>query len=94
MTKKTGGQLGPSPPFYFSKLSDQNFEIAVLFSAVERPNNNAFGDKMTSHSPWGMASYNISPLFTYSICYWEIRLHLSGGGEFSDGEIFYGKKFP
>jgi hypothetical protein len=31
-------------------LSDQNFEIAILFSILKSPHNYAFGDNMTHHS--------------------------------------------
>jgi hypothetical protein len=50
VTKKIEGQLAPH---FFSKSSDQNFEIAILFSIVERTNNYAFGDTMIPHNPRG-----------------------------------------
>jgi len=45
VNKKIGGQLDPHASFC-SKSSGQNFEIAILFSIVERPKNYAFGDIM------------------------------------------------
>ena len=55
--QKIGGQIDPLSRLYFSKLFDQNFEIAILFSIVERPNNYAFRDNITPHSPWERSLY-------------------------------------
>ena len=38
---------------FFPKSTDQNFEIAILFSIVENHNNYVFGDDLLPHSPWG-----------------------------------------
>ena len=51
----------PPTPIYSPKLSDQNFEIVILFSIVERSNNYVFRCKMTpplqsvlkENLPWG-----------------------------------------
>ena len=45
----------PSTPL-FPKSSDQNFEMAFLFSIVKKPNNCVFGDKLT---PLGEGFYAI-----------------------------------
>ena len=37
----------------FSKSTDQNSEIAILFSVVEKPYNYVFGDHLLPHSPRG-----------------------------------------
>jgi len=80
--KKIGGQLAPSHAPFFSKLSDQNFEIAIFFSIAERPNNFAFGDIITFHNPRKRSlSYKICPFLTYSICYWEVAHTFLGGEE-------------
>ena len=56
MTIKIGGQLAPPPSTLFpQKLTDQNFEIFILFSIVERSNKNIFKGKMTPLSPRGEA---------------------------------------
>ena len=82
MTKKIRGQLGPLLAPFFLKSSDQNFEIAILFIIVEKPNNYAFAYKITPPptAPGGKSlSYRICPLFTHSICYWEVWLHFGWG---------------
>ena len=43
MTKKIGGHLGSLPRSFSPKSTDQNFEIAILFSIVETHNNYVFG---------------------------------------------------
>ena len=44
----------PSPTLIiFPKSTDQNSEIANLFSVVEKPINYVFGDDLLSHSPRG-----------------------------------------
>ena len=94
--QKNWWATGPLPHLCFSKSSSQNFEIAILFSIVEMPNNYAFGDIITPPPPTASGerplSYKIYPLFTYSICYWEVYINfLDGGGvEFSTGGIFHG----
>ena len=44
-----------SPPalIFFPMSTDENFEIAFLFSIVKKPNNCVFGDDSISHSPQG-----------------------------------------
>ena len=37
----------------FPKSTDQNSEIAILFSVVETPYNYVFGDDLLPHSPRG-----------------------------------------
>jgi len=55
---------------------------------------------MTPHSLWERAlSYEICPLFTYSICDWNIYGHFLGGGifcreDFPWKEFATGEKFP
>ena len=41
----------PSHLSFFPKLSDQNFEITILFSIVERSNNYVFEDDLTPPFP-------------------------------------------
>jgi len=51
----------------------QNFEKAILFSIVETDNNYVFRGNVTPHSPWERpVSYEICPLFTYSISFREV----------------------
>ena len=59
--KKIGGQLDPPPRPFFPKSSDQNFEIAVLFSIIH----------FVSPYPMGKSffSYGIHPFFTHCICF-------------------------
>ena len=37
----------------FPKSTDQNSEIAILFSIVEKPYNYVFGDDLLPHNPPG-----------------------------------------
>jgi len=37
----------PPTPLFPQRTSDQNFEISIWFSIVERPSNYAFGDDIT-----------------------------------------------
>jgi hypothetical protein len=66
-----------------------------LFSIVERYNRYVFGDHMPLRTTRGRASsYEICPLFTYSICYREVyRLFPKEEGDLL-GRIIYGEKFP
>ena len=51
----------PPQPIIYPKLSDQNFEIAILFNVVERVANNVFEDENPTQPsglrvlvlPWG-----------------------------------------
>ena len=46
----------PRPPptlIIFPKSTDQNYEIAILFSVFEKPYNYVFGDDLLPHSPRG-----------------------------------------
>ena len=46
----------PKPPptlIIFSKSTDQNSEITILFNLVEKPYNYVFGDDLLPHSPRG-----------------------------------------
>ena len=46
----------PRPPptlMIFPKSTDQNSEMAILFSVVEKPYNYVFGDDLLPHSPRG-----------------------------------------
>ena len=48
--------MAPRPPptlISFPKSTDQNFEIAILFSVVEKHNNYVFGANLLPHSPQG-----------------------------------------
>ena len=76
MVRGTSPHHAPFSP----KLSNRNCEIAILFEIVKRQSNYVYGDKMISHSPWGPGSVNlqICPLFTYSICYWEVNKRFWG----------------
>ena len=81
--------------------SNKNFEIAILFSIVERSNNHTFRDNMNLTAPGEKtASYKTCPQFTYSICYWKVytlffRGRGGGGGlcseKFSRVRIFSGE---
>ena len=53
MTKKIGGHLGPPTLIIFPKSTNQNSEIAILFSVVKKPYNYVFGDDLLLHSPLG-----------------------------------------
>ena len=71
--KKIGGHLDPSHAHFSPKSPDQNSEIAILFTIVEKPNNYVFGDDLLPRSPrGGAASYKLWPVFTYSNGYWEV----------------------
>ena len=86
MTKKIGGQLGPLTRHFFPKPSDQNFEIAILFSIVETPKNMSLEITWPPKAPGeGSLSYKICLLSTYSICYWKVCVHCWVGRE---GQIF------
>ena len=50
--EKLEGNYAPSHATFFPKSSDQNFEIAIMFRIVEKPNNYFFGYNMTSSRPW------------------------------------------
>ena len=43
----------PSTLIIFPKSTDQNAEIAILFSVVEKPYNYDFGDDLLPHSSRG-----------------------------------------
>ena len=51
--QKIGGYLGPLSRSFFSKSTDQNFEIGILFSIVENHTNNVFGDVLLPHNSLG-----------------------------------------
>ena len=54
--QKIEGQLFPklfSPPVIFPKSPDQNSEIAILFTVVEKPYNYVFGSELLPQSPCG-----------------------------------------
>jgi len=58
---KIGGHLGPLPlSFFFSKSTDQNFEIAIFLSIVKKHNKMSLG---TTYSPivpgGGATSYKL-----------------------------------
>ena len=98
--QKIGGQLGPLP-LLFQKSSDQNFETAILFVIVGRPNNYAFGYNTTPTVPGERSlSYKTCPLFAHSACYSEIYIQFRVGGTnflvagFSKGEFSMGREFP
>ena len=93
MTKKIGKQLGLLLAHFSPKLSDKNFEIAILFILVEKPNNYAFGYNMTLTAQGERSSsYKIGPLFTNNICNWKVCIHFRvGGGQISFWEFFQGE---
>ena len=45
---------------FFPKSPDQNSEIAILFSIIEKPNNYLFADDLLLHSPRGRGCTVIS----------------------------------
>ena len=101
MAKKIGGKQGPLPPF-FSKSSHQTIEIAILFSIVDRPNNNAFGDNIGPISP-GESSlrYKICSLITFNICLGSMHAFFGRRGDtfiarriFHAEDFSWGEKFP
>ena len=64
---KIGRHLGPLPRSFFSKSPNQNSEIAILFSIVEKPTKYVFGDDLLpTVSVEGAASYKLWPVFTHS----------------------------
>ena len=72
----------------------KSFEIVILFSIVEKSNKYTSGDFVIPPptAPGKMSlSYKICPLFTCSICYWEICIHIQGG-KFSTDGILHGDK--
>ena len=100
MIKQIGGKLGPLSCSFFPKVTSSNFQIAILFSVVEKFNNYVLEDDLIHHGPRGRAaSYELCPLFIYSIGYWEIYksfqgdFFLMGGGVGLRGWIFsWGKR--
>ena len=95
MTKKIGGQLAPPHPVP-PKSSDHNFEIAILFNIVESSKNYAFGDNMIPTAPeGGSLNYITCPLFTHSICCWEVWINFQSEGGvviFLMGVFFIGEE--
>ena len=53
MTKKLEGLYAPSHAHFFPESPDQNFEIANLFSKVEKPKKYVFGDDSIPHGSGG-----------------------------------------
>ena len=51
--QKIGRQLGPLSRYFIPKIIWSNFEIANLFSIVERTNNYVFGNNMAPQSSRG-----------------------------------------
>ena len=49
--KRLESKYNPSS-FFFSESSCENFEIAISFSIVERPNNYGSGDNTIPNRPW------------------------------------------
>ena len=91
----------PPPRPFSPKSSNSNFDITILFIIIEKPNNYAFGYNMNpplTYREESFLCYKIFPLFTHSICYWEvwIRFRMGGGGifcwEFFHGKIFHGQR--
>ena len=99
----------PPTLIFFPKSTDQNFEIAILFSKVENHNNYVFGDDLLPHNPWGKGcKLQLWPVFTYSNGYWEVYRRFQGdficlgvglkrgnyvGGSFLGGICHGGRKF-
>ena len=93
----------PRPPprlIMFPKSTNQNSEIAILFSVVEKPYNYVFGDGLhpySSPSPWeGLQVKKLWPVLTYSNAYWEVYRgfqgdFLVGGGGVDKRGICWGK---
>ena len=78
----------PSTPF-FPKSSDQNFEMAFLFSIVKKPNNCVFGDKLTPLGERFLCNK------IYSL-FWEVYIHFFGlreDDEFLVGRILHRQNF-
>ena len=97
-TKKLEGTYAPSHAHFSPKSLDQNSEIAILFTIVEKPNNYVFGNDLLPCSP-RRRGYKLQslPVFTYSNGYWEVyrrfqRDFLFGGRV--DGGGVRGRIFP
>ena len=96
--QKIGGHQGPLTLIFSPKSSDQNFEIAILFSIVENHNNYVFEMTYSPKVPGGWAvSYKLRPVFTYSNGYLEVYRRFSGGlfwfGGFRGGGYVEGSFF-
>ena len=100
----------PRPPptlIILPKLTDQNSEIAILFSVVENFITMSLGTTYSPTVPMGGAtSYKLWPMLTYSNGYWEVYRRFQedffgwgrgweeGGmlGELSFDNLSWGKK--
>ena len=61
---------------------DQNFEIAILFTVVDKPYNYVFGSDLLPHSPFGRGLL-CGENFHWVISNGEENFHEGGAGFFS-----------
>ena len=90
-----------SPPtlIFSPKSLDQNSEIAILFTVVEKPNNYVFKDDLLPNSLRGRGyKLQLWPVFTYSNGYWEVHRRFQGDFLFGErrswGGFFPWRIFP
>ena len=86
---------------FSTKKSDRNFEIALLFIIVERPNNYVVGCNTTpppTDAGKRSLSYKMCSLLMHSIYHWDACIHFRVRGVgpifcfgFFDGRIFHGE---
>ena len=77
--QESGGQLGSLPRSLFPKVIGSKFEMTISFNIAEKSNSYVFEDDLIPQSPGGTAaSYELCPLSTYSIGYWEVCRHFQG----------------
>ena len=85
LSEKKRLEDGHPPPLYIPQPPDQNFEIAILFILVERPNNCVSRYKInpTESQEKCLQFIKFVSLFARSICYRDVCTHfwVGGGGE-------------
>ena len=69
---------------FFLISSDQNFEMAVFFSIIERPNNYVYRDKIAPHISWG----TVFKLLNLPVVLFAIGKHAYIFHEGREGRIF------
>ena len=97
MTTKLEGTYAPSRAIFLPKLQDQNSDLAILFSIVEKPYNYVFRDDLLPHGDdtvpvRGAISYKLWPVLTYSNGYWEVYRRFQedfwvGGRGWEEGDM-------
>ena len=75
----------PRPPptlIIFQKSTDQNSEVAILFSGVKKSYSYVFGDDLLPHSPrgGGTTGYKLIPSRNLS---WRNKISMKGNARFS-----------